>query len=113
MRYTPKGTAIVQGGIAVNRVWTGDDGQKKEKVLFVDFKAFGRTAETIMQYTRKGHAILFNGRLELDMWDDKQTGQKRYKHFMFVETFQFLDNKGRDENAATGKNVRLQLLKNL
>src|SRR5258708_26333939 len=79
LRYTPKGTAVAKLGIAVNRKWTNEAGETKEEVTFVDVDAFGKQAETISQYMRKGRPILIEGRLKLDTWDDKQTGQKRSK----------------------------------
>ncbi len=90
LRYTPKGTAIAKVGMAVNRVWTGETGEKKEEVTFVDVDVFGRTAENVAQYMRKGRPILIEGRLRLDQWDDKQTGQKRSKLGVVAETVQFL-----------------------
>src|ERR1043166_9512736 len=78
-RYTPKGTAIAKIGLAVNRNWTSESGEKKEEVTFVDVDVFGRTAENVGQYMRKGRPILIEGRLRLDQWDDKQTGQNRSK----------------------------------
>ncbi|MBI5773832.1 MAG: single-stranded DNA-binding protein [Verrucomicrobia bacterium] len=90
LRYTPKGTAIAKIGVAVNRVWTTETGEKKEEVTFVDVDVFGRTAENVGQYMRKGRPILIEGRLRLDQWDDKQTGQKRSKLGVVAETVQFL-----------------------
>lgn len=90
LRYTPKGTAIAKIGIAVNRVWTNEAGEKKEEVTFVDVDVFGRTAENVGQYMRKGRPILIEGRLRLDQWDDKQTGQKKSKLGVVAETVQFL-----------------------
>ena len=90
LRYTPKGTAIAKIGVAVNRVWTNEAGEKKEEVTFVDVDVFGRTAENVGQYMRKGRPILIEGRLRLDQWDDKQTGQKRSKLGVVAETVQFL-----------------------
>ncbi len=90
MRYTPKGTAIAKIGVAVNRVWTNEAGEKKEEVTFVDVDVFGRTAENVGQYMRKGRPILIEGRLRLDQWDDKQTGQKKSKLGVVAETVQFL-----------------------
>src|SRR6478736_990177 len=90
LRYTPKGTAIAKIGLAVNRVWTTDTGEKKEEVTFVDVDIFGRTAENVGQYMRKGRPIMIEGRLKLDQWDDKQTGQKRSKLGVVAETVQFL-----------------------
>ena len=90
LRYTPKGTAIAKVGLAVNRVWTNEAGEKKEDVTFIDVDIFGRTAENVGQYMRKGRPILVEGRLKLDQWDDKQTGQKRSKLGVVAETVQFL-----------------------
>lgn len=90
LRYTPKGTAIAKIGVAVNRVWTNEAGEKKEEVTFVDVDVFGRTAENVGQYMRKGRPILIEGRLRLDQWDDKQTGQKKSKLGVVAETVQFL-----------------------
>lgn len=90
LRYTPKGTAIAKIGLAVNRVWTTDTGEKKEEVTFVDVDIFGRTAENVGQYMRKGRPIMIEGRLKLDQWDDKQTGQKKSRLGVVAETVQFL-----------------------
>jgi len=90
LRYTPKGTAIAKIGLAVNRVWTNEAGEKKEEVTFVDVDVFGRTAENVGQYMRKGRPILIEGRLRLDQWDDKQTGQKKSKLGVVADTVQFL-----------------------
>jgi single-strand DNA-binding protein len=90
LRYTPKGMAIAKLGLAVNRVWRNEAGETKEDVTFVDVDAFGRQAETLAQYVKKGSPLLVEGRLKLDQWDDKQTGQKRSKLGVVVEGFQFL-----------------------
>jgi single-strand DNA-binding protein len=90
LRYTPKGTAIAKVGLAVNRVWTNEAGEKKEDVTFIDVDVFGRTAENVGQYMRKGRPILIEGRLKLDQWDDKTTGAKRSKLGVIAETVQFL-----------------------
>jgi single-strand DNA-binding protein len=90
LRYTPKGMAIAKIGLAVNRVWRNEAGETKEEVTFVDVDVFGRTAENVGQYMRKGRPILIEGRLRLDQWDDRQTGQKRSKLGVVAETVQFL-----------------------
>jgi len=100
LRYTPKGTAIAKIGLAVNRVWTNEAGEKKEEVTFVDVDVFGRTAENVGQYMRKGRPILIEGRLRLDQWDDKQTGQKKSKLGVVAETVQFLGSPGGADGAA-------------
>src|SRR3954462_10378599 len=94
LRYTPKGTAIAKLGLAINRTWRNEAGETKEEVTFVDVDAFGRTAETIGQYLKKGRPILIEGRLKLDTWEDKQTHQKKSKLVVVLETFTFLDSGG-------------------
>lgn len=96
LRYTPKGTAIAKIGLAINRKWTNEAGETKEEVTFVDVDAFGKQAETIGQYLRKGRPLLVEGRLKLDQWDDKQTGQKKSRLGVILESFQFLDSGNRE-----------------
>jgi len=79
MRYTPKGTAVTKIGLAINRTWKSETGEAKEEVTFVDVDAFGRTAEVIAQYLKKGRPILMEGRLRYETWEDKQTKKKRKK----------------------------------
>ena len=90
LRYTPKGTAVAKLGLAINRVWTNEAGEKKEEVTFVDVDVFGRTAENCGQYLKKGRSAMVEGRLKLDQWDDKQTGAKKSKLGVVAETVQFL-----------------------
>ena len=68
---------------------------KKEEVTFVDVDIFGRTAENLAQYMKKGSPVLIEGRLRLDQWDDKQTGQKRSKLGVVGEVVQFLSSGNR------------------
>src|SRR2546422_4759768 len=97
LRYTSKGLAISKIGLAINRTWKNEAGETKEEVTFVDIDAFGRQAETIAQYLKKGGGMLIEGRLRLDQWDDKQTGQKRSKLGVVVEGFQFTGAPNRGE----------------
>ena len=94
VRYTSGGTAIAKLGMAINRTWTNKEGQKQEETTFVDVDAFGRQAEVIGQYLKKGRPVMIEGRLKLDQWDDKQTGQKRSKLGVTLEGFQFIDSRG-------------------
>lgn len=102
LRYTPKGTAVAKIGLAINRSWRDESGQQKEEVTFVDVDAFGKQAETIGQYLKKGRPILVEGRLRLDQWDDKQTGQKRSRLGVVMEAFQFLDSGAGREGGGGG-----------
>ncbi|HWC60862.1 MAG TPA: single-stranded DNA-binding protein [Verrucomicrobiae bacterium] len=101
LRYTPKGKAVLNGGIAVNEHWTTETGEKKERVTFVDFTIWDRAAETFAQQTAKGAPIFLCGRLQLDSWDD--AGTTRHKHTVTVETFQFLGGKPESPAPSTDK----------
>ncbi len=90
VRYTPKGTAIANLGLAVNRVYTMESGEQKEEVTFVDIEVWGRQAETAGQYLSKGRPVFIEGRLRLDSWEDKESGQKRNKLKVVAERVQFL-----------------------
>jgi single-strand DNA-binding protein len=101
LRYTPKGMAIAKIGLAVNRSWRdATSGELKEEVTFVDIDAFGKQAETLGQYMKKGSPLMVEGRLKLDTWDDKQTNQKRSKLGVVLESFQFLDSQRSRDGAA-------------
>jgi single-strand DNA-binding protein len=102
LRYTPKGTAVVKLGLAINRTWKSESGENKEEVTFVDVEAWERQAEVIAQYFRKGKPILIEGRLKLDTWEDKNTHQKVSKLKVRLETFSFIDSKGPDAAAGAG-----------
>ena len=95
LRYTPKGTAVARIGLAVNRNWRTETGEQKEEVTFIDVDAFGKQAETIAQYVKKGRPLMVEGRLKLDQWEDKQTQQKKSKLGVVLESFQFLDSGNR------------------
>mgnify|MGYP000858820876 CR=1 FL=1 len=100
LRYTPKGTAIAKLGLALNRSYTTESGERREEVTFVDVDAFGRQAEVIGQYMKKGRPLLVEGRLKLDTWEDKNTKQKQSKLKVVLESFSFIDsNRGDTDHA--------------
>lgn len=98
LRVTPKGTAICQFGLAINRSFKDEGGTVREETTFVDVEAWGKAGETLAKYMVKGRPLFVEGRLKLETWDDKTTGQKRSKMKVVAENFQFLG--GRDDNAA-------------
>lgn len=100
IKYTPKGTAITDIGLAVNRVHTTESGEKREEVTFIDVTLWGRQAEIVGEYCKKGRPIFIEGRLQLDTWDDKQTGQKRSKLKVIGENIQLLN--GREGSGGGG-----------
>jgi single-strand DNA-binding protein len=90
VRYTPKGTAVAELGMAVNRVYTAENGEKREETTFVDVTLWGRTAEIAGEYLKKGRPVFIEGRLQLDSWEDKTSGQKRSKLKVVGEGLQLL-----------------------
>ena len=100
VRYTPKGSAVCDLGLAVNRQYTLDSGEKREEVTFVDVVLWARLAEIAGEYLKKGRPVFIEGRLQLDTWDDKQSGQKRSKLRVIGETMQLLG--GRPPGAGGG-----------
>ena len=93
LKYTPKGTAIADIGLAVNRNYTTDSGEKREEVTFIDVTLWGRVAEIVGEYCKKGRPLFVEGRLQLDTWDDKATGQKRSKLKVVGENIQLLGSR--------------------
>ena len=91
LRHTKNRTPVCNIGIAVNRVFTNNAGDRQEEVTFVDADAFGAVAERISQYFTKGRPILIEGRLRLEQWEDRDNGAKRSKLKVVVEQFQFID----------------------
>ena len=90
VRYTPKGSAVADLAIAVNRSYQTDSGERMEEVTYVDVVVWARLAELAGQYLHKGSPVFFEGRLQMDTWEDKATGQKRSKIRVVAENMQFL-----------------------
>jgi single-strand DNA-binding protein len=95
LRYTPGGAAVCELGLAVNRRFTTAGKEEREETCFVDIVVWGKQAESVGRYTRKGGPIFVEGRLQLDQWDDRETGKKRSKMRVVAERVQFLDGPGR------------------
>lgn len=93
LRYLPNQTPVVDIGLAVNHRYRTAAGEDREETMFIDCTAFGKQAEIINQYCQKGRPLLVEGRLKLDTWDDKQTGQKRSKHKINIDNFQLLGSR--------------------
>jgi single-strand DNA-binding protein len=93
LSYTPNQTAVVDFGIAINRRWTGQDGSQRNETCFVDCRMFGRRAEVINKYCKKGNPLFVEGRLTFDSWEG-QDGTKRSKLRVTVENFEFIGSGG-------------------
>ncbi|MEQ8855764.1 single-stranded DNA-binding protein [Gimesia sp.] len=95
VRYTPGGSAVAEIGLAVNRSWFDkNSNSRKEETTFVDVTLWGRTAEVASEYLTKGRSVLIEGRLQLDQWDDKESGQKRSKLKVVGENMTMLGGRG-------------------
>lgn len=89
LSFTPNQTAVVDFGLAINRNWTGKDGNQQKETCFIDCRMFGKRAEVINQYLTKGDPLFVEGRLTFDSWTAND-GTKRSKHRVTVENFEFL-----------------------
>lgn len=102
LRVTPKGTAICQFGLAVNRKFKDASGALREEVTFVDIEAWDKQGENISKFCTKGSPLLVEGRLKLDTWDDKTSGQKRSKLKIVLENFQLIGGRGEGGAPSSG-----------
>ncbi len=90
LRVTPKGTAICSFGLAVNRQYRDENGTARDETTFVDIEAWGKQGELVSKYLTKGSPCMVEGRLRLDSWEDKTSGQKRSKLKVVLDNVQFL-----------------------
>ncbi len=93
VKFTPKGSAVADLGLAVNRVYTNQAGEKSEEVTYIDVELWGRLAEIAGEYAKKGRSVFIEGRLRLDSWEDKQSGQKRNRLKVVGEVLQLLGSR--------------------
>lgn len=101
LRYIPSGTAVANFGLATNRVYTTQDGERKEEVCFVDIVTWAKTAENCANYLSKGSPIFIEGRLQYDSWETED-GQKRSKLRVVADRVQFLGGRRAEEAGAPG-----------
>ncbi len=100
LSYLPSNTPVCEFGLAVNRRWRGQDGESRESVCFVDCRIYRKAAETFNQYMSKGQPVLVEGHLDFQQWETSD-GQKRSKHMVIVQNFQFLGG-GRGGDGGSG-----------
>lgn len=108
LRYTPKGSAVAEIGLAVNRKVSDGNGNWSDETTFVDVTVWGKTAENVGKYLNKGRGVFVEGRLQLDTWEDKQTGQKRSKLKVVGENVQFLPS-AREGSAESNRKTPSQM----
>ncbi|MDD2763679.1 MAG: single-stranded DNA-binding protein [Opitutaceae bacterium] len=100
LRVTPKGTAVCQFGLAVNRQYKDESGASRDETAFIDIEAWGKQGELCSKYLQKGSLAFIEGRLRFDSWEDKTSGQKRNKLKVVLENVQFLSRGGGGGGAA-------------
>ena len=110
LRYTPKGSAVCEVGLAVNRKYKLDSGETREEVTYLDVTFWGKQGETVSKWMKKGRPLYIEGRLQMDTWEDKTSGQKRSKIRIIAEEFQFLggDRTGGGPEEAGGGGQRYE-----
>ncbi len=89
VRALPSGQQVASFALATNRTYKDKDGAKQEQVEFHNVVAFGRQAEVIAQYMKKGKAVFIEGRIQTRSWDDKTSGEKKYRTEIVIDNFQF------------------------
>jgi single-strand DNA-binding protein len=108
IRFTSKGTAVCELSLAITRIWQDESGTKQEESTFVECVFWARQAEVCGQYAKKGSPLYVQGRLQLDTWDDKQTGQKRSRLRVLGEHLQLLGSKPPGEGAPSEAPPRIR-----
>lgn len=89
IKALPTGMKVASFGLATNRTWKDSNGQKQEQAEFHNLVSFGKQAETIAQYCKKGDQLYVEGRLQTRSWEDKTSGEKKYRTEIILESFQF------------------------
>lgn len=90
VKHLPNSLVIAEFGLAMSRRFRTQAGEDREEVCFVDCTAFGKQAQVISEYARKGRQLFIEGRLKYDVWEDKSGHGKRSKLSVVIENFQFL-----------------------
>lgn len=94
LKYTPSGRAVAQFSLATNERWTGQDGQKNEKTTWHNIVAWGKQAEVMKEYLRKGSQVYIEGRIDNRSYDKKDGSGKAYISEVIVQNFQFIGGRG-------------------
>ena len=108
LSYLPSQTPVVEFGLAMTRKYKKQDGSQGEETCFVDCQMFGKRAEVVNQYFKKGNPIFVEGRLKFDSWQ-AQDGSKRSKLRVFVENFEFLGRGGQGGGNQSGGSQPAQM----
>lgn len=89
LKSLPSGIKVCTFSLATNRVWKDANGSRQEATDYHNCVVFGRQAETVAQYMKKGNSMLVEGRMQTRSWDDKNTGEKKYRTEIIADRTQF------------------------
>lgn len=89
LKALPSGMQVCSFSVATNRVWKDKNGARQESADYHNIVVFGRLAETSAQYLKKGSSVLIEGRIQTRSWDDKSTGEKKYRTEIVADRVQF------------------------
>lgn len=106
LKALPSGMNVVNFSIATNRVFRDRDGKKQEQTEFHNIVVFGKQADTVAQYMKKGSSVFIEGRLQTRSWDDKTSGEKKYRTEVIAERVQFGPKGGGSTGANAGAGAR-------
>ena len=101
IRSTPNGTSVAKFTVATDEKFTDRNGEKQERTEWHNITAWGKLGEICGQYLRKGKLVYLEGSIRTDSWDDKETGQKKYRTEVVANTMKMLDRRG-DEGGGGG-----------
>lgn len=101
-RSTPSGQQVATFSVATSRRWRDRDGNKQEQTEWHNVVCWGRQAEVAGEYLKKGRQIYVEGRLQTRSWDDKQSGEKRYRTEVICDNFQMLGQRGDSDASGSG-----------
>ena len=100
IRSTPNGTSVTKFSLATDEKFTDRAGEKQDRTEWHNIVAFGKLAEICGQYLRKGKLVYIDGSIHYDSWDDKESGQKKYRTEITAANMKMLDRKGDDEGGS-------------
>lgn len=100
VKFTPKGTACLEFGIAVNESWTNERGEKKESVFFGNCVLWGKSAEEFAKWHKKGQRCAVEGKLKTQKWTDKNTQQERSRTLIEVAKWHFVNSRSEEQPQA-------------
>ncbi len=105
LKSLPSGIKVCSFSLATNRVWKDKNGARQESADYHNVVVFGRQAETVAQYMKKGNSILVEGRMQTRSWDDKNTGEKKYRTEVIADRTQFGPKGGASPSGGTARNA--------